>query len=256
MESLNALLFELANIDRLNILIELRMNANKLTNISKKLELTVQETSRHLQRLCDANLLMKHPDGAYGITAYGEDVLGILPGLEFLTMHQDYFGTHSINHLPKEFLSRIGDLKDSKLLDSPVLAFQWVNTIIEGAKKYLYFIADQVPSGSIPLIETAVKRGVISYFLMPVGIARPNLPESYFPHYDADDRMRMNLGNTESVKFVGVISENASIVGFPTIDGKMDYLAFYSENEIARSWCRELFLYFWNQVEPENPKAA
>jgi predicted transcriptional regulator len=253
METLSALLFELANIDRLNILIELRTNTKKLTNISKKLELTVQETSRHLQRLCEAQLLMKNPDGAYGITAYGEDVLEILPSLEFLTEHRDYFVTHRINHLPNEFLFRIGDLADSKLLNSPVLAFQWVNTIIEGAKKHLHFIADQVPTGSIPLIEAAVKRGVVTCFLMPEDIARPKLPIVYTPHYDTDDRKRMSLGSTKSVEFVGVISEGAAVVGFPTVDGTMDYLAFYTENEIAVCWIRDLFMYFWNQVESLHP---
>ncbi|MFW9792789.1 MAG: helix-turn-helix transcriptional regulator [Candidatus Thorarchaeota archaeon] len=253
METLSALLFELANIDRLNILIELRTNAKKLTNIAKKLELTVQETSRHLQRLCDAHLLMKHPDGAYHITAFGENVLELLPGLDFLTKHREYFVTHSLNHLPKEFLSRIGDLQDSILLDSPVLAFQWVNTIIEGANRQLYLVADQVPSGSIPLIEAAVKRGVITYFLMPEDLESPILPASYIPHYDTDDRMRMSLGRAKSVNFVGVISEKAAVVGFPTIDSTMDYLAFYSENEAAVYWCRDLFLHFWDQVEPVHP---
>lgn len=253
METLSTLLFELANIDRLNILIELRTNAKKLTNISKELKLTVQETSRHLQRLCDARLLTKHPDGAYGITAYGEDVLALLPGLEFLTKHREYFVMHSITHLPKEFLWRIGDLADSRLLDSPVLAFQWVNTITEEANEQLHFIADQVPSGSIPLIEAAIKRGVKTYFLMPEEIERPKLPSTYMPHYDTDDRMRMSLGKMESVEFVGVISERAAVVGFPTIDGAMDYLAFYSENEAAVCWSRALFMYFWNRVEPLHP---
>lgn len=253
METLSALLFELANIDRLNILFELRANAKKLTNISKKLELTVQETSRHLQRLCDAHLLTKQPNGAYHITAFGENVLELLPGLEFLTKHREYFVTHNINHLPNEFLSRIGDLQDSKLLDSPVLAFQWVNTIIEGAKTHLYFIADQVPSGSIPLIEAAVKRGVTTYFLMPEDIVRPPLPVSYTPHYDTDDRLRMSIGRTKSVEFVGVVSESAAVVGFPTIDGTMDYLAFYSESEDAVHWCRALFMHFWGQVNPVHP---
>jgi predicted transcriptional regulator len=63
----------------------------------------------------------------------------------------------------------------------------------------------------------------------------------------------MNLGRIKSVQFVGVISERAAIVGFPTSDGKMDYLAFYTENELALRWCEDLFMYFWNQVESEHP---
>ncbi len=88
---------------------------------------------------------------------------------------------------------------------------------------------------------------------MPEDIVHPALPISYIPHYDTDERMRMSIGRTKSVKFVGVISEGAAVVGFPTIDNIMDYLAFYSENEVAVSWCRNLFMHFWAQVEPVHP---
>ena len=222
MEALSSLLFELANIDRLEILDEINGAAMKLTNVSKKLDLTVQETSRHMQRLCDALLIEKKPEGAYHITPHGSNVLQLLPGLKFLVEHRDYFVTHKIDHLPRKFIARIGDLHGSKLLDSPVVAFQRVNTIIEESKKQLLLIADQVPSGSIPLIEAAVKRGVSMSTLMPKSLTRPDIPNSYLPHYEAQDRERMLLGWADSIEFVGVISEKAAVVGFPTIDGKMD----------------------------------
>lgn len=253
METISALFFELANVDRLEILAELRKEPLKLTNISKKLKLTVQETSRHLQRLSEANLLTKMVDGTYHLTNYGENILSLLPAFEFLIEHQQYFVTHQISHIPGELLSRIGDLNGCKLLDNPVNAFQYVNTIIEDAKDYISFVADQVPSGSIPLIEAAVKRGVIMQFLMPEELGRPNIPDLYLPHYDPDDQKRLNLGRTKSIDFVGTISERAAVIGFPTLDGKMDYSAFYAESEIALRWCRDLFLHYWNQIEPTHP---
>jgi predicted transcriptional regulator len=253
METLSALFFELANVDRLEILVELSKESMKLTNISKTLKLTVQETSRHLQRLSEANLLTKMVDGTYHLTNYGENILSLLPAFEFLVRHQQYFITHQIRHIPRELLSRIGDLKGSKLLDNPVNAFQHVNTIIEDAKDQISFVADQVPSGSIPLIEAAVKRGVIMQFLMPEDLGQPHIPDAYLPHYDSDDQKRLNLGRIKSVEFVGVISERAAVVGFPTTDGRMDYTAFYTESEIALRWCRDLFLHYWNQIESTHP---
>ncbi len=255
MEQLSALLFELANVDRLEILLELSNNAMKLTNISKNLELTLQETSRHMQRLCDSLLTEKKADGAYHITQHGRNVISLLPGLDFLVEHRDYFVSHKINHLPGEFVVRIGDLHNSKLLDNPVLAFQSVNTIIEGAREELCFISDQVPTGSIPLIESAVKGGVVMRALMPKSMVRPDLPESYLPHYEEEDMERMFLGWSESIEFVGVLSERAAVVGFPTIEGKMDYMAFYTNGETALSWCNDLFNYYWNQVKPIHPSS-
>ena len=253
MEPLSALFFELANVDRLEILVELRKKPLKLTNISKTLNLTVQETSRHLQRLSEANLLTKAADGTYNLTNYGENILSLLPAFEFLIEHQQYFITHQISHIPRDLLSRIGDLNGSRLLDNPVNAFQYVNTIIADAKDTISLVADQIPSGSIPLIEAAVKRGVIMQFLMPEELGRPNIPDSYLPHYDADDQKRLNLGRTNSIDFVGTISESAAVVGFPTLDGKMDYVAFYTENEIGLRWCQDLFMHYWNQIESTHP---
>ena len=253
MESPCALMFELANVDRLNILVEIKAKAMKLTNLSKKLDLTVQETSRHLQRLSDAMLIEKKSDGAYHITPYGSNVLLLLPGLEFLVEHRDYFLEHMIDHLPREFVLRIGDLLGMTLLESPLISFQKVNTIIEEAEKYLYLTADQVPSGSIPLIEAAVKRGVELRILMPSNMERPDIPDAYLPKYDDQDRERMLLGWTDSIDFVGVISEAAAVVGFPTVGGKMDYHSFLVMSDVALRWCTDLFLYYWEQVESVRP---
>ena len=253
MESLSTLLFELANIDRLDILVELNRASMKLTNISKKLDLTVQETSRHLQRLNDALLIEKRTDGAYHTTPLGSNVLSLLPGLEFLVEHREYFVAHQIEHLPREFILRIGALRGSKLLDSPVLGFQRVNTIIEEADSRILLTADQVPSGSIPLIESAVKKGVEMWTLMPRSMTRPDIPDSYLPHYDAQDRERMLIGWSDLISFVGVISEKSVVVGFPTVNGKMDYLAFSADNDDSLKWCSDLFMHYWNQVEHIHP---
>ncbi|MFW9864253.1 MAG: helix-turn-helix transcriptional regulator [Candidatus Thorarchaeota archaeon] len=253
MENLKDLLFELANEDRLNILDAISKKAMKLTEVSKTLELTMQETSRHLQRLSNARLVQKKADGAYHLTLHGTNVLSLLPGLDFLVEHREYFLTHRTSHLPREFLIRIGELHGSNLLDNPLLALQRTNTIIEDANEHLWFIADQVPTGSIPLIEAAIKRGVSACFLMPKTLIRPDLPDEYRPQYRPEDQKRMLLGYTETIDFVSTVSESAALVGFPTTDGRMDYLAFLAESELALSWCKDLFLRYWNQVEAVHP---
>ena len=88
---------------------------------------------------------------------------------------------------------------------------------------------------------------------MPESMGRPDLPESYLPHYNEADMEHMVLGRSERIAFVGVISEKAAVVGFPTIEGKMDYMAFYTENDGGRRWCNDLFMYYWSQVEHVHP---
>jgi predicted transcriptional regulator len=253
MERLSALLFELANVDRLAILTELNKSATKLTNLAKGLDLTVQETSRHLQRLIDALLVQKLADGAFHITHHGTLILMLLPGLDFLTEHRDYFVQHQTSHVPASFISRVGELSGSTLLDNPVLAFQKVNAIIEEAKEELLMTADQVPSGSVPLIEAAVKRGVSLLSIMPVNMQPPDIPDAYMPSYEPEELDRIRVGRIDEVATVSVISEKAAVVGFPTLDGKMDYAAFYTETEAGLKWCRDLFMHYWSLVNPKHP---
>jgi predicted transcriptional regulator len=53
------LLFEIAGADRLEILFELRKKHLRLSYLSKRLDFTVQETSRNVSRLAEEKLVVK-----------------------------------------------------------------------------------------------------------------------------------------------------------------------------------------------------
>jgi predicted transcriptional regulator len=63
LEALQNLLFELAGADRLEILFELRKRPLRLSYLSKRLDFTVQETSRNVSRLAEEKLVVKEADG-------------------------------------------------------------------------------------------------------------------------------------------------------------------------------------------------
>ena len=62
-EKMHKLLFELSSAERIKIMLELQKGKLKLSNLSRKLDLTVTEASRHLQRLSEAKLIQKDTDG-------------------------------------------------------------------------------------------------------------------------------------------------------------------------------------------------
>ncbi|HJW65916.1 MAG TPA: transcriptional regulator, partial [Candidatus Bathyarchaeia archaeon] len=78
MENYSSLLFELASVDRLDIMFLLKKTPLKLSHISNKLNFTVQETSRNMARLSEAELITKDVDGAFHLTPYGEEALNLL----------------------------------------------------------------------------------------------------------------------------------------------------------------------------------
>ena len=104
--SLSDLMFELSNEDRLRILHILRNEPMNITNLSKSLDLTVQEVSRHVSRLNEVGLISRHVDGLQYVTTYAKLVLKQLNTLTFMSANRTYFNSHVMN-IPSEFLSQI-----------------------------------------------------------------------------------------------------------------------------------------------------
>jgi predicted transcriptional regulator len=151
LESLQNLLFELAGAARLEIMFELRKCPLRLSYLSKRLDFTVQETSRNVSRLADAKLVIKKADGKFRLTPYGKDALNLLDGFDFLSKHRDYFATHNLSTLPKEFSFNLASLKGSQLVDDVMVVFSNVEGMIQKAEEYIWILSNQVLVSTLPL---------------------------------------------------------------------------------------------------------
>ena len=172
-EKLSDLLFELANEDRLKILLQIQEKPQRLTQISEKLGLTVQETSRHLLRMSQAKLIVKDAEGNYHLFPYGEYVLRELSGLEFLSQNRAYFTTHSLSNLPDEYIARLGELKVCTFTDDVMVAFSKAENLIQDAQEYVWIIGNQVLMSTVPLLEEAIKKGVTFRLILPEDLIPP-----------------------------------------------------------------------------------
>lgn len=238
------LLFELSHEDRLLIFFQLQKDAMKLTHLSEKLDLKVQETSRHLSRLSDAKLISKDVEGFYHLTPYGEHVIKLLPGFEFLCKHSNYFTTHKAFHLPEPFVSRIGELEECTFTDDVMVAFHKVNTLIEEAKEYVWILSSQILMSTLSYLERAVKRGVKFMLILPDDLVPPPgfKPIPYIPN-------RIERRTLKRVDVVIVMSEKKARIAFPTADDKMDHIGFGSTGEMSHKWCKDLFEYYWEKAK-------
>ena len=75
MKQFSDLLFELSSDERMGTLLRLRDEKTMLSHLAAKQNITVTETSRHLQRLNDAMLIQKNVDGLFELTKLGELVI-------------------------------------------------------------------------------------------------------------------------------------------------------------------------------------
>ena len=256
MENLCDLLFEVSNEDRLSILKKLLQEEMNISRISRVLGLSAQETSRHVTRLSDVKLTRKDPEGPYYITAFGRLVVNQLSGLEFVSLHEDYFSSHSLESLPQKFLSRIGELANSKILNHVMASWGKVEDVMREANEFVWAVADQYISTIFSLESEALERGVKIKLIEPEDWQLlsehkdeilPEIIENY-------NQARVN-GNLKEkiVKKIGFFlymsEKEVAALAFPTIEGKMDYIGFTSDDKAFYNWCKELFSHYWDVAE-------
>ena len=256
MENLCNLLFELSNEDRLRILHQLNKKAMNVTNLSKTLGLTTQESSRHVSRLGDVGLTEKDVDGLHRLTPYGELALKQLKGLEFISQHSDYFTSHTLARIPPEFVCRIGDLVNSTHVDDVMAAFYNVDKVFREAEEYIWVITDQyLVSTWYPLTTEAIEREVkVKQIEAKDWVVPPKIKESYRAK-DMETARRARITGLleerilERLDICLYMSEKeVAGVAFPFPDGRFDYLGFTATDERSHKLCRDLFQYYWERA--------
>jgi predicted transcriptional regulator len=231
-EGIEKLFFELASESRMNILCKLNEKSWKMNALARKLDLTTTETFRQLQRLKEAALVEKQPDGKYSITAYGKLVLQLSASLEFVFRHKQYFLAHNVAPIPQQFVSRIGELSQTKLIMGMVESTTKSSTLIGEAERFMWAVSPEPVPSPFDEVAKQIPEGVEYRILSP----QPPV------------RMR-NLENRtlSDVPVVMAVTEKEATLSFRFIEGRVDYACFSGNDPMFLNWVEELFLYYWDK---------
>jgi predicted transcriptional regulator len=251
------LMFEVSNEDRVRILRELSAEHCTYSDLSRRLEITTQEVSRHVQRLTENGLTVRRSDGLLALTPFGELLLRQLATLRFTSSHRGYFADHVISGLPDKFMARMGELGGCTPIDDVMVAIHRVQRLVEEAEEYILNINMRYFSSGFTAIKAAFDREVKGYFLHGSTL---RLPEEM-----TDDRRRVfPEGYVERLKGAGTYLErlldvpmilylsekDVALLCFPTVGGEFDFRGFSSGGQEAHEWCRDLFFYYWDKAKP------
>jgi len=240
MSSAAGLLFELANTDRLTMLREIDKEPMRLSQVARKLSATVQETSRHLERLSKARLIEKDTNSAYRITSFGELVLSLLPSFDFLQKRRGFFLSHDLSSLPPGFVQRIGELSEHHYVDRLDEALAHAERVIKEAKEYVWLMADQQVRQSYPHEHP---EPVSLRLILPIGIDL-----EAFQRIRKQTGTRLQIGFMDDVKATIVMNEKTAAVCFPSLDGRMDFTqGFAGKTPEFHGWCRDLYSFYWEK---------
>ena len=259
-EHLCNIFFELSNEDRLEILFKLQEDHMKVTMLSRELEITTQECSRHIARLSEAKLVEKDPEGFFNLTQYGRASLKLIPSWRFISEHSDYFNTHSLEKIPSEFVCRIGELRKSEPTENVMVTFHVVESLIKNAEEYVWLMHDQYLLNTLPLLRERLENGVTVRTFEPQTKEPKRILDPMRPHYiDEDDEIffmkvwesgQVSTRFSDDIEAFLYVSEKEAVIAFPLSDGSFDYLGFYSKEPSMRRFCRDLFDSCWEKGVP------
>jgi len=259
-EHLCNIFFELSNEDRLEILFKLQEDHMKVTMLSRELEITTQECSRHIARLSEAKLVEKDPEGFFNLTQYGRASLKLIPSWRFISEHSDYFNTHSLEKIPSEFVCRIGELRKSEPTENVMVTFHIVESLIKNAEEYVWLMHDQYLLNTLPLLRERLEKGVTVRTFEPQTMEPKRILDPMRPHYiDEDDEIffmkvwesgQVSTRFSDDIEAFLYVSEKEAVIAFPLSDGSFDYLGFYSKDPSMRRFCRDLFDSCWEKGVP------
>ena len=252
LEDLCDLFFEFSNEDRLRILNTLRNVHLTVTALSKDLDLTTQETSRHLARMSEQGLTGKNADGTHYLTGYGELSLKQIAGFKFTTIHKEYFQNHDLSKLPTEFIYRIGELENSRYVDDVMVIFHLIDQMIREAEEYVWRVTDRYIITVIPAWNDALERGVEARLLEPENIVIP--PEFNRGPLIQDAVIHHQFRNhllEEVPVFMSLSEKQVAGICFPANDGRIDYRGFVSEDLTVLHWAKDLYEHLWGKSRPK-----
>ena len=245
MEKLHKLLFELSSAERINIMLELQKNNLRLSQLSKKLDLTVTEASRHLQRLNEAKLIQKNSDGYFELTQFGTLSLFLLSGLDFVSKHKKYFLEYDLSGIPPQFIDMIGELGQGTYASEIIKNLEEGESRIRDAKEFTWILSDQVLTSVIPTLAEKLKGPFDLRIVLPEGMFPPE-SKSQLPSKTPGIQKRV----LSRVDVLIVLTEKYAVFCLPNESGRIDYTGFSGEDPKFHKWCKELFLYYWEKAKP------
>jgi predicted transcriptional regulator len=250
-------MFEVSNEDRVRILQTLLIEPCTYSGLSRRLNITTQEVSRHMKRLAINGLTTRRSDGFLVLTYFGRLLLRQLSVLKFTSENRGYFSEHVMDGLPGSFLARIGELSESTLVDDVVATIHRIQRVMDEADEYLLDINMRNFSSSFDAVKGVFDRNVRGYFLHGGGLQLPPemvetrrlvFPEGYIERIKGAGLYLEKLLDVPMIMYMS--EKEVAIVSFPGLDGVFDFKGFGSKDSATHQWCIDLFQYYWDKGKP------
>jgi len=261
------MLFEVSNDIRHKILITLKEKSATVTSLSQRLDISLTEASRHFNRLSQAGLIQKNPEGDFSITLMGKTVLSQVEPLSFVVEHSEYFKNHNATRIPTQFLNRLHEIREAtpnyqkqanimrlveKIERIPLEAEEFSFCILDNSSMelVLYSEPEEDDQNTESIVES-ISKGTISRALFPSSLDTSRIPpDSMDAFTDLHKLENFEFRIIPQTDIFLYMNEKYAIISFPDKNNTYNYLGFESTDQQTLNWCKDLFEYYWKTSKP------
>ncbi len=247
-DRLSDLHFQLSNADRRRIVEELLKENLKLNEVAKRIDITATEAFRQLQRLTDAGLLEKIPDGRYRSTPYAKLILESSATLDFVSSFKEYFTVHDTSLMPLEFRTRLGELSKTRLMLEAVPNLDGASEVFKRAENRIDVMAEQRLGTHDEIIKQRLDEGVRVRLLAQESLL-PIVRDGKIQPLEG----RVEIRSIPKICAIVILTEKHVGIGLTKMDGKMDYAIFAGSDPESLKWAGDLFEDQWKKARPWHP---
>lgn len=248
------LMFEVSNEERVRILEAIMAERSSFSGLARRLDITTQEVSRHFNRLMEAGLTTRDKEGFPSLTPFGRLILKQLEAIQFTNFHRQYFVSHITDRLPSSHIARFGELSGMRYQEDVMRVIHDVIRIIDEAEEYILDINLPYIASAFPHIRQAYERNIKGKFLHGVDLIVPNEMQRVRGESFTDEflvELRKKEVYEEKYLDVDIVlymnEKEVAILSFPTGQGDYDFTGFTSTDEMAHTWCKDLFYHYWEK---------
>ena len=211
------------------------------TQISRDLNISPAETTRHINRLLESNILLKRSDSAYEATRYGQLLYHKYLEMVYVSDNQEYFDRSTLDAIPPELMS-MKVLSQGRIIKGPMKVAGELYNIISGAAIFSFSMSRGPLEPFILENINKLDLGVEMKFLQQRG---EHVPTNYMNPVDYNIQLR----TLETVNIGIHMNESRAVIILPDPHSKIDYSsAIHGDTPSFLRWASMLFEYFWEDA--------
>ena len=250
----NNIFSALDNGIRRSILFNLREEDMKISQLAKKLDITLQAFQKHFTKLVESNLIEKNQSGTLSLTQIGLALTKQIPSIQFLFDNNNFFKTHSLSFIPTKFVQQIGDLQEFEVITDVSKNMERFYGICQDQTKHLKFVnlplfLDDSNENTSKIIQKDVK-------IQHIEDVNFNMPNGWIKNVGKEDKLKgitrdvIQKKTAKDSHIVLCVSEKCAGIMFPKLDGEVDFSTLLFSRDIKFiDWCNDLFEHMWQSSE-------